>query len=67
MTKNYDYWLIVWFRGNEEIHEPACFQQGINPREWCEIMLDRSNNTRADNATRYTRFEIYRLVKQEGK
>lgn len=64
--KEYDYWLIIWEdRHGQEVHEPACFQVGIHPREWCEIMLDRTNNTRDERSPRYKSYKIIKLVMVE--
>lgn len=61
--KKYDYWLIVWCDQNgNEVHEPAPFERGKHPKEWCEIMLDRTNNTRSDRSPRYTSYKIFRLI-----
>jgi hypothetical protein len=64
--KNYDYWLIIWKDcDGYEVHEPACFETGIHPEEWCRIVLDRTNNTRNDRSPRYKSFELYKLIKGE--
>lgn len=65
-AKRYDYYLIIWKRGEEEIHEPACFQEGADVKGWCDIMLDRANNTRDDRAAKYTSYKIYRLIPDWG-
>lgn len=61
MKKQYDYWLIIWKRDGDEIHEPACFQVGINPKDWADAILDKSNNTRDEKAARYDSYELHRL------
>lgn len=62
MKKQYDYWLIVWVDDSgREVHEPACFEVGVKPNEWCKIMLDRTNNTRDQRSPRYKSYEIFKL------
>lgn len=61
--KRYDYWLVIWSsRTLDKVHEPVAFQVGVHPKDWCDAVLDRSNNTRDDKSPRWTSYKVYKLV-----
>lgn len=61
-NKKYDYWLIVWSgKDSPEVHEPIAFQVGVHPKEWCDAILDRSNNTRETRSPRWTSYKMFKL------
>jgi len=56
MIEEKDYWLIVWkdSRGTE-IQQPVLFQKGLNPNEWCNLIMGDARNE-------YRSYECYRLI-----